>query len=136
MLGLAAARVILLFITSKVKLKYIIYTSMCVAAGGAIIMATSKGSQAAALAGSFMIGAGLAITFPGILGVIGNRYPQISGTAFSFALVVALAGNTLLNLLTGSLGAQSYPFVVLGAITMLVIFYSIGIIFVNSQARK
>ena len=133
MLGLAVARVILLFITSKVKLKYIVYASMCIVIGGAITLLTAKGSPTAAIAGSFLIGAGLAITFPGVLGVIGDHYPQISGTAFSFALVVALAGNTLLNLLTGSLGAPSYPYVVIGAVAMLVIFFTIGTIFVKSK---
>jgi FHS family glucose/mannose:H+ symporter-like MFS transporter len=32
-----------------------------------------------------------------MLGMVGNRYPQLSGTAFSFVLVVALLGNMVVN---------------------------------------
>ena len=36
-----------------------------------------------------------------MLGFVGNRYAQLSGTAFSIVLVVALSGNMLVNLLMG-----------------------------------
>ena len=50
---------------------------------------------------------GLAAGFPTMLGMVGNRYPDISGTAFSFVLVVALIGNILVNYSMG-LVAENY----------------------------
>ncbi|MCI2122355.1 MAG: MFS transporter [Bacteroidales bacterium] len=132
MLGLASARVILIFLTRTVKLKYLVYSSMIIVIAGAVVLISARGTFAG-IAGSFMIGMGLAITFPGVLGMIGDRYPSVSGTVFSFALVVALAGNTLLNLLTGTLGAESYPFVVIGAVAMLLVFFTVGIFFVKTK---
>jgi MFS transporter, FHS family, glucose/mannose:H+ symporter len=49
------------------------------------------------LSGLVLLGAGLASGFPVMLGFVGNRYPEISGTAFSLVLSVALLGNTLIN---------------------------------------
>ncbi|NCB20180.1 MAG: MFS transporter, partial [Bacteroidia bacterium] len=65
---------------------------------GLIVLADSKFS---AIAGTFTMGLGYASTFPIVLGTIGDKFKEISGTAFSFALVIGLTGNTLLNLLVG-----------------------------------
>ncbi len=54
-----------------------------------------------AVTGLILIGAGLAAGFPLMLGFVGNRYAQLSGTAFSIVLVIALLGNMLVNLLMG-----------------------------------
>lgn len=49
------------------------------------------------LTGLVLLGAGLASGFPVMLGFAGDRYPEISGTAFSLVLSIALLGNILLN---------------------------------------
>jgi MFS family permease len=49
------------------------------------------------LSGLVLLGAGLASGFPVMLGFVGDRYPEISGTAFSLVLSIALLGNTLVN---------------------------------------
>jgi MFS family permease len=49
------------------------------------------------LSGLVLLGAGLASGFPVMLGFVGDRYPAISGTAFSLVLSIALLGNTLVN---------------------------------------
>ncbi|HNW56699.1 MAG TPA: MFS transporter [Bacteroidales bacterium] len=49
------------------------------------------------VAGLVLVGAGLASGFPVMLGFVGDRYPEISGTAFSVVLFISLCGNTLLN---------------------------------------
>jgi hypothetical protein len=49
---------------------------------------------------------GLAAGFPVILGYIGQLYPHLSGTAFSIAFVIALAGNTLINYTFGRIAAR------------------------------
>lgn len=51
--------------------------------------------------GLVLSGAGLAGGFPLMLGFVGERFPQLSGTAFSFVFVVALVGNMLVNYVMG-----------------------------------
>jgi MFS family permease len=47
--------------------------------------------------GLVFLGAGLANGFPIMLGFVGNRYAELSGTAFSLVLFIALIGNFLIN---------------------------------------
>jgi fucose permease len=54
-----------------------------------------------AVAGLILLGAGLAGGFPVMLGILGERYAERSGTAFSIALVIGLSGNMLVNYLMG-----------------------------------
>jgi MFS transporter, FHS family, glucose/mannose:H+ symporter len=51
--------------------------------------------------GLFFSGAGLAGGFPIMLGFVGDRFPSLSGTAFSLVFTVALIGNMLINYLMG-----------------------------------
>ena len=59
---------------------------------------------APASAGIFLVGAGFAAVFPVVLGFVGDRYAQLSGTAFSVVIVMALIGGMLLPYATGVLG--------------------------------
>lgn len=54
-----------------------------------------------ATAGLILSGAGLAGGFPIMLGFVGERYADLSGTAFSFVFVVALIGNMAVNYAMG-----------------------------------
>ena len=60
-----------------------------------------------------LIGVGLAAVFPVVLGYVGDRYPEQSGTAFSTIFVIALAGNMAINKTFGYIaqeyGVQQYP---------------------------
>jgi fucose permease len=47
--------------------------------------------------GLVFLGGGLAGGFPIMLGFVGNRYSELSGTAFSLVLFIALLGNILIN---------------------------------------
>ena len=47
--------------------------------------------------GLFLSGAGLAGGFPIMLGFVGERFADLSGTAFSFAFTIALIGNMGIN---------------------------------------
>ena len=53
------------------------------------------------VAGLILVGAGLAGGFPLMLGLVGNRYKELSGTAFSLVFVIALAGNMIINYCMG-----------------------------------
>ena len=57
--------------------------------------------------GLILLGAGLAGGFPLMLGLVGHRYKELSGTAFSLVFVIALAGNMLINYAMGII-AQVY----------------------------
>lgn len=59
------------------------------------------------IAGFVILGAGLAAGFPAMLGLAGNRYPALSGTAFSIVFVLAMTGNMLINYGTGII-AQNF----------------------------
>jgi MFS family permease len=51
--------------------------------------------------GLVSLGAGLAGGFPIMLGIAGNLFAELSGTAFSIIFFIALAGNTIINFLMG-----------------------------------
>lgn len=59
------------------------------------------------ISGLVLSGAGLAGGFPIMLGFVGERFKELSGTAFSFVFTVALIGNMLINYLMG-LVVQAY----------------------------
>lgn len=79
----------------------------CIGVGliGATLLILSRSAPLAAL-GVFLLGVGFAATFPVVLGFVGDRYTQLSGTAFSVVIVMALTGGMLLPWLTGVLGAS------------------------------
>ncbi len=58
------------------------------------------------IAGLVLLGAGLSVGFPIMLGFVGNLYSELSGTAFSLVFFIALIGNTLINLLMGFVAQQ------------------------------
>ncbi|MPM87389.1 hypothetical protein SDC9_134485 [bioreactor metagenome] len=79
------------------------------------------------LLGMFLIGGGLAPGFPVMLGVAGEIFKEVSGTAFSFAMLIALTGNIIINYLTGVLtenfGMSIYPYVILTEIVMMLFIF-------------
>jgi fucose permease len=78
----------------------------CIAIGfaGALVLIVTRDPSLAAL-GVFLIGLGFAATFPVVLGFVGDRWAELSGTAFSIVMVMALTGGMILPWLTGVLGA-------------------------------
>jgi len=63
-------------------------------------------NAAIASAGVFMLGVGFAATFPAMLGFVGQRYAELSGTAFSLVIAIALCGGMLLPWLAGVIGGS------------------------------
>lgn len=76
------------------------------------------------LLGMFLIGGGLAPGFPVMLGVVGEIFKEVSGTAFSFAMLIALTGNIIINymigILTENFGMEIYPYIILTEIIMMI----------------
>lgn len=85
--------------------------------------------------GLFLIGAGLSPGFPVMLGLTGNMYKEISGTAFSFVMLIALTGNIVINYITGVLvqyfGVRAFIYVIFAEIILMFILY----LFIRKEKR-
>jgi MFS family permease len=67
---------------------------------GLLILKLSN-SYSLSVTGLVFLGAGLAGGFPIMLGIAGNLFAELSGTAFSILFFIALTGNTVINFLMG-----------------------------------
>jgi fucose permease len=104
-LGMMAARLVLGWLLQRVAPRLVVAGSLALAFGGVLVLLFSRAAPLAAL-GVFVVGAGFAAVFPVLLSWLGERYQALSGTAFSIALVMALAGGMVLPYLTGVLGER------------------------------
>ena len=94
--GMTAMRLLLGSFLKAVPVKNLLITSFALLLAGCFCLEFAD-TFYIAVAGLLLLGAGLAGGFPIMLGMVGHRYAAISGTAFSFVLVIALLGNTLVN---------------------------------------
>ena len=85
--------------------KLLVMTFILILAG--LMLLKTSNSFSISIAGLVLLGAGLSGGFPVMLGIVGNMYAELSGTAFSLVFFIALIGNTLINLLMG-LVAQKF----------------------------
>jgi len=124
-IGILTSRILTSFLLKRFPKLAILTVSMIITSLGMAMIVLVE-SRMMAVAGTFLMGLGYASTFPIVLGEVGDKYKDISGTAFSFALVVALTGNTLLNLLVGIIPMEAFPIVVLGCAFMVILLFSIN----------
>ncbi len=103
-LGMMGARIALNRILKTSSHARVFIVSILIALSGSILLILS-GTVSAASAGVILLGIGLAAAYPVILGYVGSMYPDISGTAFSIVLVMALLGGMAIPYLMGILGA-------------------------------
>jgi fucose permease len=126
MVGLTVARLVLVVLFKKLKQELILQGSLLIAILGFVLISLVPGFVPA-LIGMVLVGIGLASTFPVILNSIGSRYPTLSGTAFSVALVIALIGQTLLNSLTGLLSQkfsiEVFPIITIVSLLLMLLLY-------------
>lgn len=81
----------------------VLFTCITIALAGTATLLSAHQVWIAGL-GVFLVGAGLAATFPTVLGFVGDRYAALSGTAFSLAIAMALVGGMILPYAAGVLG--------------------------------
>jgi MFS family permease len=98
--GMVVMRLLTGTFLRHIDFKRILIASFIFLLLGLVCIATGI-STFVALVGFVLIGAGLAGGFPVMLGLVGERYENISGTAFSFVLTIALFGNMLINYCMG-----------------------------------
>ena len=103
--GMMLARIALGSVLKRVAPTRALLGCLGVAFAGAMLLLLTRNASLAALA-VFLLGVGFAATFPVVLGFVGDRYAQLSGTAFSVVIVMALTGGMLMPWLTGVLGAS------------------------------
>ncbi len=104
--GMAVMRLLFGSVLRNVDAPLILYLSFGLLLIGNILLKTGD-TFFLATAGLIILGAGLGVGFPIMLGFVGTRYAALSGTAFSVVLVIALFGNMLVNFLMGFI-AEAY----------------------------
>jgi MFS family permease len=104
-----AGMTLMRFLTGSVlrsaSAKNIMTISFLLLFSGLTLMRLS-GSLSMAVPGLVLLGAGLAGGFPVMLGITGERFRELSGTAFSFVMSVALMGNMIVNYLMGLIAGR------------------------------
>lgn len=102
-IGMLVAR---LFLTPLLRVQppgRVLVTFLAIAiAGAALLIAVPAGRFSEV--GLFLLGFGMAAGYPVILAFVGDTYPELTGTAFGIAFVMALIGGSVLPYLTGLLG--------------------------------
>ncbi len=104
--GMVVMRLLLGSIFRNTDVRKIWAGSFFLALCGLILLAAGS-SFITAVAGLILSGAGLAAGFPIMLGFAGERYKELSATAFSLVFVIALSGNVIVNYCMGII-VQAY----------------------------
>lgn len=102
-LGLMLARLTLGIVLRHTSGVRVLVVSIAISVASALLLVSSQ-SVTAAVVAVFLLGCGLAATFPVVFGFVADRYPQLSGTAISLVMVMALVGGMLLPYVAGVLG--------------------------------
>jgi len=94
--GMTIMRILIGTVLRSLAEKKLLPVSFTLILAGLLLMKWGY-STGAAITGLVLLGAGLAAGFPVMLGLTGNRYAELSGTAFSLVLFIALLGNMTVN---------------------------------------
>ncbi|MGH7638273.1 MAG: MFS transporter [Gemmatimonadaceae bacterium] len=104
-LGMMLARLTLGVMLRRASAAMVLLACIGIALAGSLLLVSTSSVVAASVA-VFLLGVGFAAGFPVILGLVGDRHPQLSGTAFSLVIVMALVGGMTLPYVTGVLGGS------------------------------
>jgi len=126
-LSLTLTRIVLGYVLRRVSSALIQLISICIAAAGALVLMFSV-TYGSTLLGLILLGAGFASGFPIFLGYVGELYKEMSGTAFSFVMVIALIGNMIINYMMGVIaqvaGMKHFSSLLLSCLAiMLIVLY-------------
>ena len=123
--GIAVGRIVMGIILRKISAYPVLIAAMILIIAGISLVSVATSVHIISIS-IFIVGVGIAAAFPIVLGEIGERYKEFSGTAFSFALVIALMGNILINRLIGILDLKSLPLLMVSGAIMMIILFSIN----------
>lgn len=128
--SLTVARLVLGGLLTRISRRAVLTSSLAIAVFGTVLLGVAPGLAGASLAIA-LIGIGFAAAFPVVLGSIGGLFPQLSGTAFGVALVIALTGNTVVNTVFGAAsekwGFGVFPWYLLLTLAGLALFLVFGL---------
>ena len=128
-LGMTLMRILTGGVFRNVKSKTLLQISFSLFIAGVICLFIPSSSSFIYINtfGLFLIGAGLSPGFPVMLGLTGNMFKEISGTAFSFVMFIALTGNIIINYITGilieQLGIKVFVYVILIQVLTMITLY-------------
>jgi fucose permease len=103
-LGMMLARTTLGMTLRRFAPARILFGCITIGIVGVLSVIATRTTSVAAF-GVFLVGVGFSATFPLVLGLVADRYADLSGTAFSVVMVMALIGGMTLPYVTGVLGA-------------------------------
>ena len=118
-IGMAVMRILLGSVFRNLKSSIIVFASLTLLLAGGILLAISA-NYSMAVTALVTMGVGLAAGFPVMLGFVGSRYAEFSGTAFSFVLVIALVGNMFVNYLMGII-SERFGISHMGTVSIIII---------------
>lgn len=128
--ALTLTRVVLGAVLKRVPSAPVLYASLACAMFGATLISFASAYNVA-VAGMILLGIGYAACFPVILALIGDRFSDSSGTAFSIAFVFALFGNMTINKTMGRVahdhGIGQFSTVLLVALTVIAVLIRIAL---------
>lgn len=125
MAALIVARFVLIWVSKRMTQTRILYSFFTIVVCGFAIMPWATNLPLAMLA-MVLVGFGISATYPVVLGNIGARFNELSGTAFGIALSVALAGSSVINAFVGGLLLDYYPYVMIAAVMMMAVLFYVG----------
>ncbi len=129
--GMTFMRLLTGSILRNVPVKKLLAMSFGLILAGLILLKAGN-SFALSVTGLIFLGAGLAGGFPIMLGFVGSRYTDLSGTAFSLVFFIALLGNTIINYTMGVI-AQKFgvAHLITFAFAVTIIMIALSVIILN-----
>ena len=131
-LGMAVMRIVMGSVLRRTSSDLIVKISFFMLLAGIAILWRSN-THEAAVVGLILIGGGLAAGFPVMLGVVGDKFAHLSGTAFSIVLTLALVGNMIVNFFMGVIAEK---FGIAHLTTMALVLTAIMILLFTLLKRK
>jgi fucose permease len=139
-IGMMLSRLVLSRVLQRRSSAGVLQSWLGIAFIGSILLLTVS-SKIPATIGIFLIGFGFGATYPVILGYIGELYPQMSGTAYSLALTIALIGGMFIPYLAGLIGdnfglRRSFLIIPVALACIFVLFFISQYRFSQSSAKN
>ncbi len=136
--GMLCGRLPLGMIMKKLKDNGTLYLYLSVALVGVVILYLSADVTMAHLAMA-LIGFGVGATYPVVLAYLGGAFREMSGTAFSIAIFIALCGQFAFNKVVGVMfddgGHAYFPLVLALAVVMMMVLLPVAASMVRKSKR-
>ncbi len=135
-LSLTLTRFILGFLLKRISSSFILLAGTGVIASGILLLYLTTGYLFSFIS-LFLLGMGCAAVFPVMLSYVGELFSEISGTAFSIVMVIAMIGNILINYFMGltahGFGISHFTTVLLISLIIMVILLLVALRRIRQQ---